>query len=243
MDMIEQTHWRATGPYLPTLASKASLLEESKLFLLTYGQVRDTTTASQQLIHSVLLQHSRRTRTTIVNILRKRLVRWYPPSWVLDDLLSFAQETLADSLRIALLLHTVRQDRLLYDFVQQEIVPRWHTGSTWVMRSDVQRFLDAAQETHPEITRWSYSTREKISRNALTVLRDGGLLKGASSKRIVLPYVPQPVVHHLIRLLQAEGVTTEHIAQHPDWQLFLWDVPQAQQAVDRFMAQAQEYAR
>lgn len=238
--LMKQTHWRAAGPYLPTLASKTSLTEESKLFLLTYEQLKDTTAASQQLINSLLLQRSRETRITIVNILRMRLVRWNPPSWVLDDLVAFAHETFTDSLRMALLLHTARHDTLLYDFIQQQIVPRWNTGSPWVMRSDVQSFLDAAQETHPEIARWSHSTREKISRNALTVLRDGGLLKGEASKRIVLPYVPQPVVDHLMRLLQAEGVAAEQLAHHSDWHLFLWNAPQVQKAVETLMAQSPE---
>lgn len=237
--LTEQTKWRAKGTYLPTLASKSSLFEESKLFLLTYKQLKDPTLVGQEFMRSLLVQRSHETRATILRILKIRLIRWHPPAWVLDDLATFAEEPLPDALRIALLLHTSRQDVLLYDFVQQHIVPRWYAATPWIMRSEVQSFLDAAQEGHPEISRWSYSTREKISGNVLTVLRDGGLLKGAASKRIVLPYVPQPVANHLIRLLLAEGITQDQLAYHPDWHLFLWDVPQVQQSIDKFMAQSQ----
>ncbi len=109
---------------------------------------------------------------------------------------------------------------------------RWIAGDQQLIRSGVQRFLDSAQTTHPEVTRWSHSTREKLSRNVLTTLRDFGLLQGSASKRIVEPIVPPSVVQHLVRLLQAEGVSPEQIAHHPDWQLWLWDAAQAQKAID-----------
>ena len=132
----------------------------------------------------------------------------------------------------AMLLHTTRQDHLLYDFVQQIVVPRWFAGERQLIRADVQRFLDSVQPTHPEVDKWSHSTREKLSRNMLTTLRDFGLLQGTVSKQIVEPIVPPVVVQHLIRLLQAEGIPSEQVAHHPDWQLWLWDAARAQKAID-----------
>lgn len=235
----ERTCWRVTGSYLPTLASKSSLIEESRLFLDTYAQLGDPHAALQALVDGVLPQRSRETRETIVLVLRRRLVRWDPPSWVLADLASFAQDTHSDALPLALLLHIARQDGLLYDFVQQVIVQRWYSGTPRVIRSDVQGFLDKAQDEHPEIIRWSHSTREKISGNVLTVLRDCRLLKGEVNKYIVMPTVSTPVVLHMIHLLEAEGVTREQLAQHPDWHLWLWDSIRAQKAID--FSTTQEY--
>jgi Putative inner membrane protein (DUF1819) len=45
---------------------------------------------------------------------------------------------------------------------------------------------------------WSHSTREKVSGNALTTLRDFGLLHGKAAKEIIEPIVPPVVVQHLI---------------------------------------------
>jgi len=231
--------WRTVAHYSPTLASKSSLLEETKLFLASYTQTGSTKLASQMLIDTVLPQRSRQTRKTIVRILRTRLVQWNPPSWVLDELALFAQDQHPDTFRLAMLLHIARQDRLLYDFVQQVIVPRWYAKTYKVLRSDVQGFLDDVQEEHLEITHWSYTTREKLSRNALTVLRDCKLLKGDAYKHIVSPTVPQQVVRHLIHLLLAEGINADNLAHHPDWQLWLWDHVQAQKAVDMVIRQEQ----
>lgn len=232
---IDGTQWRITGAYVPTLAGKASLLEESRLLLEAYAQSGDAQVACKALLDGVLPQRSRETRAAIVRVLRERFFRWHPPAWVLTDLAAFAQVTSLPVFPLAVLLHIARQDLLLYDFVQQVIVSRWCTGTTNMIRSDVQGFLDAAQEEHPEVTGWSHTTREKVSRNLLTVLRDCKLLKGEVKKQIVLPLVPEPVVQHLIRLLLAEGVAHQQIAQHPDWRIWLWDTAQAQKALESYL--------
>ncbi len=226
----ETTSWRATGSYLLRLASKTSLIEETRQFLLTYERVRDIKATRRALVNGGLPQRSRATRVTIVEIVQIRLTRWHPPAWVLDDLITFAQDGHTAELQVALLLHTARQDNLLYDFIQQVVAPRWFAGERALIRADMQRFLDDAQSIHPEIARWSHTTRERLSSHALAAMRDFGLLQGKVAKQIVEPVVPFTVVRHLVRLLQAEGIPLEQIAHHPDWQLWLWDAARAQKA-------------
>lgn len=236
---VEGTSWRATGTYLLRLASKTSLIEETRQFLLDYSRVRDTEETRQALVNGGLPQRSRATRVTIVEIVQIRLTRWHPPAWVLDDLITFAQDGHTAELQAALLLHTARQDNLFYDIIQQVVSPRWFAGERDLVRADVQRFLDSMQSVHPEVTGWSHSTREKLSSNVLTTLRDFGLLQvqGKVSKQIVEPIVPSAVVQHLIRLLQAEGIPPDQIAHHPDWHLWLWDATRAQKAIEMLKLQ------
>lgn len=225
------THWRADGAYVSTLSSKTSLLDETKAFLRLYAQSGDALSVCRALIAGELPHASRQTRIAIVKVLRVRLVNWQPPAWVLDALWSFAQDTQSDAFLVALLLHIARQDLLLYEFVQNVIVPRWHEGSHQLIRSDVQGFLDQAQEEHPEVGRWSHSTRETLSQHLLATLRDCMLLKGSATKQIVMPAVPVKVVHHLIQLLQAEGIPLEEMSDHPDWRLWLWEPEQVRTAL------------
>lgn len=232
-----ETRWRTVGSYLPTIASKASLVEETRLFLLTYAQHADPTITAQMLVNMILAQRSRSTRITISKIITMRLIRWQPPDWVLQDLLTFAQESSPEALCAALLLHTARQDHALYAFVQEVILPRWQSGEHEVIVADVQKFLDMAQAAHPEIARWSFETRLRLAQGILTTLRDYGLLRGAVKKHIVLPIIPQNVVQHLMRLLHAEGIPPTQIADHQDWHLWLWSPAQAQVALDAFLAQ------
>ena len=228
----EATRWRADGSYLPRLASKTSLIEESRLFLLTYARLQDIVATRQELVNGGLPQRSRATRATILEIVQIRLTRWHPPAWVLDDLIGFAQDGHQAELQAALLLHTARQDVLLYDIIQRVVVSRWLAGELELIPADIQRFLDDMQSVHPEVARWSYSTRVRLSQHALAAMRDFGLLQGKASKRIVEPIVPLAVVRHLLHLLQEEGVLPEQMAHHTDWQLWLWDAVRARKAID-----------
>ncbi len=233
----EDSRWRAVGPYRGTNASKAGLLEETRQFLLTYAHLRDLAATRRALLAEGLPQRARATRETIVLLIQQRLARWHPPAWVWGDLITFAQNESRESLQAALLLHVVRQDTLLYDLVQHLITPHWVGGEHQLIRADVQRFLDAQQPTHPEITRWSHATREKLAGNLLTILRDYGLLQGTAQKHLVEPVVPLPVAQHLVRLLRAEGIAPAALAAHPDWRIWLWDAGRAQAAVEATLHQ------
>jgi len=219
--------WRVRDIYLPSLASKTGLLDETRQFLRMYARVGDFAAARRALVDGELPQRARETRETIIKVLHQRLIRWLPPDWVLSDLATFAADTVQPSLQAALLLHVARQDVLLYDFVQQVVVPRWQDGERILIRADVQRFLDLAQPNHPEIDGWSHATREKLAGNVLSTLRDYGLLKGTARKEIIEPIVPDAVAEHLVRLLRVEGVGEESIASHLDWRLWLWDTRRA----------------
>ncbi len=173
----ETTRWRASGSYLLRLASKTSLLEESRQFLQTYARLRSIEATRQELVNGGLPQRSRATRQTILEIVQIRLVCWNPPTWVLDDLVAFAQDGHQNELQAALLLHSARQDNLLYDIIQQVLVQRWIAGERELIRADIQRFLDTVQPFHPEVAGWSHATREKLSSNALAILHDFGLLQ------------------------------------------------------------------
>lgn len=218
--------WRATAPYTANNASKAGLVEETRLALLAYARLRDSAAVRRELLDGGLPQRSRATRETIVRVIQDRLTAWRPPAWFCDDLMAGAEAPEAPDLRLLLLLHTVRQDRLLYDVLQQVIWPHKQEGLNDIGRVDVQRFLDDALPTHPEIDGWSVATREKLAGNLLTILRDYGLLQGAqgsATKRIVEPVVSPRAAAHLARLLAEEGVDAREIPHHDDWRIWLLD--------------------
>ncbi|MCZ7570458.1 MAG: DUF1819 family protein [Ardenticatenaceae bacterium] len=231
IDTGSSPQWRAVGPYLPTNSSKAGLVDETRLFLQLFAECRDAETTRQELVNGGLPQRSRETRRTIVEFVQRRLLRWNPPPWVLDDLIAFARDRNPDALRAALLVHVPRQDTLLYSLVQRVIVPRLYRSEREIVRADVQRFLDEEQARHPEITTWTHATRQKLASNLLTILRDYGLLRGTARKQIAEPIVPPEVVRHLVRLLREEGVTPEELIHHPDWQLWLWDAGRVRAAL------------
>jgi hypothetical protein len=220
---VSSTRWRAAGPFASNNSSKTGIIDEIGVYLSSLERTGDPAATRAELLDGGLGQKSRSGRETIVRIIQDRLVRWSPPWWVLEDLVEYARDYDRTKLRAGLLLHTIRQDTLLNDFVHLVIVPRWKDGNHFISRSDMQAFLDKAEPQHPEISRWSVQTREKLAGNALSILRDYGLLEGEQRKHIVEPTVPHEVSAHLVRLLQEEGIPTEEIPYHPDWQIWLMD--------------------
>ncbi len=213
--------WRATGPYLATAASKNGLIAETRLFLQAYGTSHSIQQARDDLINNLLAQRSRTTRAVIARNILARLTRWNPPTWVLDDLVLASQQEDLSRLRSLLLLHHARQETLLYDVVQQLIMPRWQGGELQVGRDDALAFLAEAVTRQPEVGSWSYETRVKIAGNMLTTLRDYGVLAGKQTKRIVEPAIDQWLAQHVIRLLREEGIPETRLADHTDWRLWL----------------------
>lgn len=191
------------------------------MFLHAYAASGSFVQARTELIDHLLPQRSRETRMVIVRHLQARLIRWNPPPWVLDDLVQASQQEDLRPLRTLLLVHHARQETLLYDVVQEVIVPHWRRGEPQLNRDDALAFLAGLAERHAEVARWSYTTRVKLAGNLLTTLRDYGLLVGKQIRRIVEPVVDALAFDHLARLLIEEGVPEARLADHPDWHLWL----------------------
>jgi hypothetical protein len=228
-----EVRWRAVDSYTPANASKAGLLNETRHALELYGEVGDVGKVRQVLLDGALPQRSRETRATIVEFIQRRLTAWNPPKWVCRDLVEASCLDDPTVLQALLLLHAVRQDQLLYDFVQEVVLPHWRNGEQELRRDDVQRFLDEATPLHPEIGRWTHGTREKLAGNVLTILRDYGLMQGTARKHIIEPVVSATAAWHLLRLLREEGIPYEDIPVHPDWNLWLWTPDRVRAAMKR----------
>lgn len=213
--------WRATGPYLPTAATKNGLVVETRLFLEAYRSSGSVPQARALLVDQLLPQRSRETRVVIARNILARLTRWSPPAWVLDDLVAAGQQENLSRLQTLLLLHHARQETLLYDTVQELVVPHWQRGEPQLNRDDALAFLAERATHHAEIDSWSYETRVKIAGNLLTTLRDYGLLVGRQIRQIVEPAVDDVASAHLVRLLIEEGIPEARLADHPDWRLWL----------------------
>lgn len=221
------TQWRATGSFIASSALFTGILDETQIFLLTYAEQEGDLTArvettKQLLMEGRLPQRSRNSRRSIVDRISRRLTSWNPPTWVMDDLILFADQPARLALQAALLMHVCRQDQLLYALVHQVVVPKWFEGSNEIDSTDVQRFLDQQAPAHPEIESWTRQTRERIGSTTLAILRDYGLLQGKVRKKIAEPIVPDEVVRHVVRLLKAEGIAGPELPFHPDWQIWLW---------------------
>lgn len=222
---------RDTEAYSARNSSKGALIPEARAVFraLASGMaLEDVQHAS--LGGRLFRQKARETRRRIWQALNWRFFIWRPPAWVVADLANASLDAASEKHFVGLVyLHTVRRDRLTYDFVTRALWTLWRSNVRAVRRADVMDFI--AQNISLESAKWRTSTRLKVAGNVLSALRDFGLLSGVQKKKLQRPYVDLDVVLHLCRLLDAEGLRGRALLEAEDWRLFLWDIQDTSQAL------------
>jgi hypothetical protein len=222
---------RDTEAYSARNSSKGALIPEAMAVFraLASGMPLDDVQHAS-LAGRLFRQKARETRRRIWQALNWRFFIWNPPAWVVADLASASADVASEKHFVGLVyLHTVRRDRLTFDFVTQALWRSWRSGVRTIRRDDVMDFM--TERLSPHSSRWRESTRLKVAGNVLSALRDFGLLSGVQKKVLQRPYVDLGVVLHLCRLLDAEGLRGRALLEAQDWRLFLWDIQDTSQAL------------
>lgn len=114
---------------------------------------------------------------------------------------------------------TARSDRLLYDYVTQELVHLARSGDGSVRIQETKAWITKElKRTHQE---WSHTVTLKVARGLLAALRDFGILQGATRKRVAPVHLPLESFCYLAFCLTHLGSSGEGLVNHKDWRLFL----------------------
>lgn len=215
---------REVGPYSSRNASKGAMLQD--LYQISVSLQGRTTKEELKrfiFIENGLNKATYENRRAIWNRLNHRYFS-ISSEWVGKALVNAARTGIQspDFLSLAYLYYALR-DRLTYDFVIGPVWEKWCTGGTDIAPGDFQFYLANLSETAPEVSKWSEKTRGKLASNALTALRDFGILKGKKLKYIQRSPVTDETVYHLLSILWAEGKRGLGILESSDWHLFLWN--------------------
>ena len=197
---------RDAGPYSTRNTAKGALLTEAGQVAgalargMAVDQVRDAV-----LSGSLLAQRSINSRKGIWDRIHYRYLT-HRIDWIIASLVEALRPWLPRRrIRFLLYLHYALRDRLTYDFVTEVL---WHKGYQTrppVARNDVLDLLDARTPEHPEIGRWTETSRVKLAGNMLSALRDFGVLEGIQKKFLVRPGLPLSTAKHLLRILVAKA--------------------------------------
>jgi len=123
--------------------------------------------------------------------------------------------------RLVLFYEFCRSTLVLRDVTIECVYPRYAAGYTGIDRAIVQQHFDDISVAHPELTKWSPQTRDKVISNILTILRDFGLLRGTQRKQFARLYVPLPAFVYVLYRLAGDGITApQQVLGARDWKLF-----------------------
>jgi len=213
---------RDNGSYSTRNTAKGALVAEAgQVFAALAGGMAVEQIRDQVLDGEMLSQRSRNTRKGIWDRIHYRYlthrIRWIIDAFVAAlDVGSHSREFIS-----LLYLHYALRDRLTYDFVTEVLWNKGFHNRPFIPRTEVLDLLDAKSEAHPEIQKWTETSRVKLAGAMLTALRDLGLFEGTQKKYLVRPSLPTPTAEHLLRILVAEGNRGRKILEDPTWRLFM----------------------
>jgi len=215
---MESTHTYTSG-----LSAKGALLEETLLILrhleqgLTVPQVR-----AMVVENDLLGKNTVATRESIWERVRARYLDDEDRARIVSRMVTNAPDRQTE--KLVLLYEFCRTTPLLRDITLECIYPHYAAGYVGVDKALVQQYLDDVSAAHPEITEWSPQTRGKVVSNALSILRDFGLLVGTQRKQFARLYVPLAAFVYVLYSLREEGITTPtDVMAAQDWRIFLLD--------------------
>jgi len=119
-------------------------------------------------------------------------------------------------------LYYILHERLVYDFIIEDIWNRWMNKAVSIETQDAQNFILSKRTEIPQLSSWSESTIIRCSQSMLTAIRDFGLIRGINKKSLQRMAVTPEAIYQLLCILYAEGVRGYNLISSPDWRIFLW---------------------
>jgi len=130
---------------------------------------------------------------------------------------------------------TARNERLLYDFVCNELLLRSQRQELRITTNDVVAWLTSQLASCGKA--WSETVTARVARGMLATLRDFGILEGAVIKKIAPVYLPIESFAYIAFAIYQGGITGANLVNHRDWLLFLFSLP----VVERMFLEADRH--
>lgn len=119
-------------------------------------------------------------------------------------------------------LHKARREYVLADFTRRRFWLACHEGALYLRTSEVEEFLQDAQESQMTGQLWKPETQERLAQGITRALLDVGFLQRGprNTREYVLYRVTDFSIAYLAYDLHLGAQTDAGLAMHPDWELF-----------------------
>ena len=175
-----------------------------------------------------------RSHDTLVRAFSPRFLRGDPPNaWRIARLLEDRDADL-EVIRPVYYWITARSDRLLYEFVTEELIHIARSGDGSVRIEETTTWI--SNHIKKVGQKWTPTVTLKVGRGILAALRDFGVLEGGSKKRVAPVHLPIEAFCYIAFWLGRLGHSGESLVRHSDWGLFLL----SPRLVERLMLEAHQ---
>jgi hypothetical protein len=126
----------------------------------------------------------------------------------------------AEILDRVLYFHAAQSDNLLHDIVTDVLFTMLSDGRTEVTVPAIQTVIQRWVSEGKTIGQWNETTSHRVTQGLLATLRDFGVLRGGTNKRIAIINLPVTAFSYIAFYLQQKQPSGERLLDHPDWRLF-----------------------
>ncbi|MFH1488133.1 MAG: BrxA family protein [Pseudomonadota bacterium] len=212
---------------------RAGCIHECWLFFNELAKGAGSDNVRRDLADGAILgKYAYSTRMALWKIFRTRYFNISDP-WVRSELILATHFGPESPEFISLLcLYFLLRDKLAFEFVTDVVWEKWLTHDLSIGSEDCSRFLTRLSQKIDSLPKVTAESKGKLIRNTVSTLKDFGLVTGTKHRVISRPTIAQRTAFHLVRLLNAEGLSGKGIVEAKDWRIFLWD----QQDVSRMLA-------
>lgn len=227
---------RSRSPlYASKIIKAGALLADTKTLLAHWNLAASVRENMDRIRRENLFGKASRSRVEdILAIFRQRYLTEEP---VLRALVNLVRAHFpAPSLDRLLYFHAARANRLLFDVVSDILLPIQAQGITDVDIGEIHKALARWVSEGKTRGHWSDPTIRRVAQGLLSTLRDFGVLRGATNKRIAPAYLPIEAFCYVAFYLKQHQPSGVKLLELPDWQLFF--LPR--EGVERFLCEAHQ---
>ena len=215
---------------------KASALVADTKTLLAHWDLSQDAQANLERARSENI-FGKATRARVEDVLRIFRQRYFDDLETGQALVTLVQGGVpAQWINPLLYYYTVRNDITLRAIILEIVYLRRMSGYSDISTEIVMRNLRDWVAEGRTTSDWGEETINRVAKNALTALRDFGILSGKSIKSITPIYLPIESFAFLSFEMQRHTLSGEQILHSDDWKLFFLPV----EGVERFFLEAHQ---
>ena len=110
---------------------------------------------------------------------------------------------------------------IVYDLTTQFLYEKFQNGNLGVSKDETLAFFESQRKKHPEIYKWTPTTRLRVVEHYLAIMKDFKFLKGSRKKLFNVPFIPLEVVLFVVYSLLEDGLNAKQIVNSNDFKLFI----------------------
>ena len=205
-------------PYNTRIQKGGALLEDMRMLVRSWEEI-DRSDGRAEVRRLLGKKTLARSQDTLIRAFIPRFIQGDPPSaWKIARLLE-DRNVAPEILRPIYYWITARSDRLLYEFVTEELIHIARSGDGSVRIEETAVWISSHIKKTGQA--WSPTVTLKVGRGILAALRDFGILEGALKKRVAPVHLPIEAFCYIAFWLGKLGFSGEALICHADWSLFL----------------------